>query len=369
MSLHPVLRSPSAALLALLFASPASAAEAFRAPQSFADVGAGFWVLSALVVLALLGFLIWVLYRRPVDPEQHASTGKYHAAGALVIAISLFTLLLYVIVAARVQEVPATDRAWDWQPGETLTDPGGSDLEGEPYRGYQIYLAEGCVYCHTQYVRKEDIPTGWVTAGDESDVSKPGDFVNYPFTLLGTQRNGPDLSLIGRQIADMQYHIDHLERPRDFKPRSIMPSYAHLPQEDLKDLAAYMVSLGNPPAELKAGETKAAAEGDGDDGEADSQVARGRQLFRAQGCVGCHSLDGSKNVGPTMQGLWGHEVKLESGETLTADADYIRESIVDPGASIVAGYPDVMPDRFSELSDDEIEALIALIRAQGEGDS
>lgn len=314
-----------------------------------------FWLIALAVVVTLLCFAIWAIYGRHGEPTT--STGRYHALGALVIAMTLFTLILYMPAASYLENIEPTERAWDWRPGETLRDPGGSDLTGEPYRGYQIYLAQGCTYCHTLYIRGQDIETGWAPGAGAEDVSQPGDFANYPFTLLGTQRNGFDLTIVGRRVPDMQYQIDHLKSPRDFKPASIMPGYGHLSERDLRDLAAYMVSLGNPPAQLKRGELAPATTE-----QADPRVERGRELYRAQGCIGCHSVDGSRNVGPTLQGLYGRTVTLVDGSQITADEAYIREAIVEPRATVVQGYPPAMP-AFPNLSDEDMDALIAFIRS------
>lgn len=97
----------------------------------------------------------------------------------------------------------------------------------------------------------------------------------------------------------------------------------------------------------------------GGDGEGDPEA--GRQLAGAQ-CAACHSFDGSPSVGPTWQGLYGHEVALESGETVVADEEYLRESIVDPNAKIVEGFPAVMPSFATILSEEQITDIIAFIR-------
>ena len=66
-------------------------------------------------------------------------------------------------------------------------------------------------------------------------------------------------------------------------------------------------------------------------------------------CSGCHSIDGSTMAGPTWLGLYGHQVQLTDGTTVTADDAYIRESILNPNAKIVAGFqPDVMPQTFGD---------------------
>jgi cytochrome c oxidase subunit II len=99
---------------------------------------------------------------------------------------------------------------------------------------------------------------------------------------------------------------------------------------------------------------------DGDGVADDDPVTVGEALYRRH-CFGCHSIDGSSSVGPTLAGLYGSEVPLADGTTVVADEEYLRESIVDPAAKIREGYPNVMPP-FGNLSDDELGALVAFIR-------
>lgn len=96
---------------------------------------------------------------------------------------------------------------------------------------------------------------------------------------------------------------------------------------------------------------------------ADPLVAKGKELAQGRGCLACHSLDGSRGVGPTWKGLYGHKQKLADGTTVTADEAYLKESIVNPNAKIVQGFPPVMPP--TPLTDDEVDALIAFIKASG----
>jgi cytochrome c oxidase subunit 2 len=86
-------------------------------------------------------------------------------------------------------------------------------------------------------------------------------------------------------------------------------------------------------------------------------VEQGRLLAEEKGCLGCHSLDGSASTGPTWKGLLGKTETLADGSTVTVDAAYIKESILDPGASVIEGYSPIMSAY--QLSDDEIAALIA----------
>ncbi len=88
----------------------------------------------------------------------------------------------------------------------------------------------------------------------------------------------------------------------------------------------------------------------------------GQELYTSKACATCHSLDGTTGNGPTWQGLFGSQEKLTDGSTVTVDENYIRESILTPGARITAGYLNVMPSYQGTLKDREIDAIIAYIK-------
>jgi cytochrome c oxidase subunit 2 len=88
----------------------------------------------------------------------------------------------------------------------------------------------------------------------------------------------------------------------------------------------------------------------------------GRKLYQSRGCAQCHSVDGSGGIGPTFKGLFGHKVALRGGGQALADEDYVRESILEPMAKIVAGFEPVMPTYKGRLKDQEITALIAYLK-------
>jgi cytochrome c oxidase subunit 2 len=91
----------------------------------------------------------------------------------------------------------------------------------------------------------------------------------------------------------------------------------------------------------------------------------GEQLFRDLGCATCHLPDG-KWRGPSLVNLAGGAVKLADGRTVTADDNYLRESIVNPQAKIVAGYPPLMPVFQGMVSEEQVMALIAYIKSPKE---
>lgn len=92
------------------------------------------------------------------------------------------------------------------------------------------------------------------------------------------------------------------------------------------------------------------------DGE--SPAAYGQKLYERRGCKSCHSVDGSKLVGPSFKDLYGRDEQMTTGESFLADENYIRESIIYPKAKIVAGYQPVMPSYKGQLSDDDIYSII-----------
>ncbi len=98
-------------------------------------------------------------------------------------------------------------------------------------------------------------------------------------------------------------------------------------------------------------------------------VEVGERLYRQRGCAQCHSIDGAASVGPTFKGVFGHDQALKGGGSALVDENYIRESILEPQAKIVAGFEPVMPTFKGQLTDREITAIIEYIKTlSGSGD-
>jgi cytochrome c oxidase subunit 2 len=92
-----------------------------------------------------------------------------------------------------------------------------------------------------------------------------------------------------------------------------------------------------------------------------SPAAIGRELFRRYGCIDCHETGRA----PNLQGVFGQRVLLNDGSVVTADEDYIRESILAPSAKIVSGYENIMPSFAGLISEEELIDLIAYIKSIG----
>jgi cytochrome c oxidase subunit 2 len=98
-----------------------------------------------------------------------------------------------------------------------------------------------------------------------------------------------------------------------------------------------------------------------------NQVDMWYDITRANGCIGCHSTDGSKLVGSTFKDLYGAEkVVVVDGEekTIIVDKPYLRRAIYDPNAEIVKGYMvGIMPNYTNQISEEDVEKIILYIKS------
>jgi len=95
-----------------------------------------------------------------------------------------------------------------------------------------------------------------------------------------------------------------------------------------------------------------------------SMASSGQKLFQQLPCATCHKPDGSGRC-PVLEGLFGKQVQLQDGRTVTVDEDYVRESIFDPKAKVAAGYEPIMPNFTGLLSEEQLAQLIAYIKSIG----
>ena len=111
--------------------------------------------------------------------------------------------------------------------------------------GRAIYMANGCVYCHSQSIRTID----WDLGAER--IAQAGDYVADQPILLGSERTGPDLSQEGGEHPD-DWHMAHFTNPRYTRPSSIMPPFEFLGQEKIRSLIVYKQSLGLKEADRRS---------------------------------------------------------------------------------------------------------------------
>jgi cytochrome c oxidase subunit II len=93
-----------------------------------------------------------------------------------------------------------------------------------------------------------------------------------------------------------------------------------------------------------------------------SMASNGQNIFQQLGCSTCHRSD-TQGRGPNLGGLFGKPVQLEDGRVVTADENYIRESILTPGAKIVSGFKPIMPVFQGLVSEEQLNALVAYVKS------
>lgn len=108
------------------------------------------------------------------------------------------------------------------------------------------------------------------------------------------------------------------------------------------------------PREYQVWLTQGASEG--------SLASMGEKYFHQYGCSNCHHFNDAGRA-PHLTGLYDRPVQISDGQIVTADENYIRESILNPGAKIVYGYANIMPNFTGTISEEQIIALISYIRA------
>jgi cytochrome c oxidase subunit 2 len=93
-----------------------------------------------------------------------------------------------------------------------------------------------------------------------------------------------------------------------------------------------------------------------------SPAVAGRHLFQQLACSTCHS-DAPQTRGPALAGIYGRRVTLGNGASVTADESYLRESIFDPAAKVVAGYQPIMPSFRGQVDEQGMLELISYLKS------
>jgi cytochrome c oxidase cbb3-type subunit 2 len=238
--------------------------------------------------------------------------------------------------------------------------------------GREVYVANGCSYCHTQQVRPLDQDKVF------GRPSAPGDFAFQTPALLGSQRTGPDLTDIGTRQPSEVWQYVHLYNPRSVVPASIMPAFDWLfeivdtapagtaavplpkanapehgvviPTREATALVAYLASLKQPRLPVAAAGSAVASGSATSPAASDSyDAAKGLALFTAN-CAPCHQASG--------QGLPGTFPPLKGNGAVNRDdvVPHIRIVLYGLQGAKVGGvvYASPMPPFAGLLGDSDI---------------
>lgn len=280
-----------------------------------------------------------------------------------------------------------------WLQRSAVPTPGSRPLTALEQRGLQVYLSEGCVYCHTQQVRplaQDTTRFGRASvAGDYARLMPIGAFRPTP-RVLGTERTGPDLTNIAARQPSAVWHYLHLYQPRAVVPGSIMPSFPWMfevrdsasagdsaiaipaphgprgsvvvPRESARALVAYLLALQSAPLPAATRPANGAAASDAGPPAAAplsapnvdaSWAARGAAVYTTN-CAACHQ--------PTGAGLAGTFPPLAGDAVVTAadPATHIETVLFGASGSVIGGvrYSSPMPAWGATLSDEDVAAVI-----------
>jgi cytochrome c oxidase cbb3-type subunit 2 len=272
----------------------------------------------------------------------------------------------------------------------TPAGPGVEPLTPLQAEGRDVYVANGCSYCHTQQVRP--LPQDKVFGRP----SAPGDFAYQTPELLGSERTGPDLTDVGVRQPSTVWQFIHLYNPRAVVPESIMPAFDWMfkvvdqapagtapvplpkayapasgvvvPEHQAEALVAYLLSLKQPPlpdtgsaiaspagtSAAAVASTASSAPTAASASSAESDAAtKGKALFTAN-CAACHQASG--------EGLPGAFPSLK-GNDVVNDADptsHMRTVLQGLQGTKVGGvvYSSPMPPFAGTLSDADIANII-----------
>jgi len=216
-------------------------------------------------------------------------------------------------------------------------------------RGRLVYISEGCIHCHSQYVRPNTADVlMWGPVEDLNRIHQ-----QHP-PLIGNRRQGPDLSQVGARRSSLWLKM-HLYDPHEVSGGSVMPSYQFLFRDGRgNDLVAYLTSLHGPGSEWRVAQEQnwhLPA-----DAVAGANPADGLGLYNRY-CATCHNADGHTRL--RWQSEFIESPAVLSAGALQSGAGSKPESVrVDHLAQIIKfGIPNSEMAGHEYLSDHDIASL------------
>jgi len=232
---------------------------------------------------------------------------------------------------------------------------------------YDILCAEYCGLRHSNMLSTVEVMAPddfrqWYESSAEGNEAAIGLLESYGCTgchsLDGSEEMGPTLlNIYGarRSVTDVngtrEIIVDepYLRRAIVEPDAELvegyegMPSFKEeMPQKDLDAIVQYLT------------------------GGARRDLEQGRQLMESEGCLSCHSTDGSEIAGPTLRNIVGRKEKKDDGSEIVVDDAYLKEAILDPEKFIVVGYDPIMPS-YEHLTEEQVQAMIDYMHSLSDG--
>jgi cytochrome c oxidase subunit 2 len=310
-----------------------------------------YW-LSVFLFVAIIGtalYFVWKYRRKPgvkAEPTEHATlleiiwTVSPLALLAFLFHVGFKGYLDMSVAPADAIEIRVRAKKWSWD--FEYPNGGHSNALHVPVnRPVRLTLSSEDVI-HSLFIpafrlKKDAVPGYYTTAWFEATQTGETDLfcAEYCGAATGTVEVNPGDPEVGRE--GNRRHVGHFS----------MLAKVHV--HTMAEYNQFLESILRPPIDPATGREA-------------TPEKWGEMLYRSQQCNTCHSIDGTAMTGPTWRGLFGRVRTFSDGTSATADANYIRQSILQPNAKVVQGYNAVMPSFAGTLRDNQIDAIIAYIR-------
>lgn len=311
-----------------------------------------FWVSAFFFVLiVVLMFAFIIRYHRKTPGEAAAGKVSHHTGLEIVWSV-IPTILVCIMfwfgftkymemraMPAGAYEINVTAQKWNWQ----FSYPSGVETNelhvpvGKPVR--LIMRSKDVI--HSLYIPafrlKRDVVPGryadmWFKA------TQTGSFPLLCAEYCGTSHSDMVSVCVVHEPADFDSWLESADPIKALTPEQY--------QEYVADPAAFVAAHADDPKLSKL----------------QTPAMLGATIFVKKGCAQCHSVDGSPNTGPPLNGRWGKKEEFTDGTSIDAiDENYVRESILDPGKRVVKGFENVMSK--INVSDREIDMIVAYLKS------
>jgi cytochrome c oxidase subunit 2 len=339
----------------------------FQLPEQMSTVAADidwlyyfiYW-LSVVLFVAIVGVMVyWAIKYRERKGHKAEPTGHNLPLEIAWTIAPLFVLVFLFhkgfqgymdldIAPANAMEIRVNAKQWSW---EFVYPNGGSSdkLHVPVHKPVKLVMASADVlhsfFAPALRVKRDVVPGMYTTVWFEATHTGKDDI--FCAEYCGGRSQGANGELLYQPSEDRDNPYPSGQATGHWAMHSMV--YAETPE----DFAKFMKSIGDPCDQFLA---------QGKTCPADVAAVQGQKLYSSKGCVACHTTTGAKLVGPTWKGIWGKTESTDKGQ-VTVDENYVRESILDPQAKLVTGFPPTMPTFRGQITDAEIDEIIGFIKS------
>ena len=307
-----------------------------------------YW-LSVVLFVAIVGAMVYWAIKYRERPGHKAEPTGHNVPLEIAWTVAPLFILAFLfhkgfqgymdfdIAPAGAMEVRVNAKQWGW---EFVYPNGGTDneLHAPVHRPVKLVMASADVihsfFIPAMRIKRDIVPGMFTTAWFEATHVGQDDIMCAEYCGgRSTDPNGNELP-----FAQMTGHWS-------------MHSMVHVETE--ADFTKYLLGIGDKCAAFTV---------HGQNCPDNVLVEAGQNLYSKKGCVACHTTTGAKLVGPSWKGIWGKQETTDHG-LVKVDESYVRESILDPQAKLVAGFPPTMPPFRGQITDTEIDEITAYIKS------